>query len=895
MARLLTAVLLAAASAAGAAEHPVMPVQESETNLDVYRERVAPLLAMSEAELVALVPEQSGIYFCDCPNCEAGHQEGQFGIWGDMPHIPWSPDSPHVMRCKYCGHEYPSEDYPMAEVLEVRNPRGDIQRYPYWADENGYRQYFAARIDYHKIRYLEDAANWLARMYVISGEREFARRALLIIHRFARVYPGYCYHFDYPFRDKVIYEGDVDPVDFRPNYRTARWTWWAYMDVPGQLIEAWDQIAASGEVERLATEAGTDVAAEAEAFFRTAAEQVLANREDLGNMSPGMWADLIHAGRVLGEPQYVHEPVARLEQLMGRRFFYDGSWEEGAPSYHSQVVGGLSQVFAAAEGYSDPPGFTHPETGRRFDDLSIPARFPIVARAREYLDLMRLPDGRLAPVHDTWSTNRRGARESSEPFLLPALGHGCLARGSGDSQIQVHLTWSPGLGHRHWDGLSLLVFACGRELLSDLGYTHTRARAWTLATASHNTVVVDLENQAADGGTYGTLRCYEARDPGCQIVSVDNPEVYRDLVTTYRRTLALVAIDEAASYLIDRFEVTGGEQHDLFLHGCADEAQQLTVAGQAPPMQPLATLLPQGLEFVPAANEMECMKMAERAWAYGYLEGLQAGSATEDGVSTVRYAGENGAPQLQTHLLLRAGDELVTGENPSVRNALEDDAKLADHTRPFAMVRATGGRSDFVSVLEPCAGEPRIARVRVLPMPGADAAFEVILDGRRDLVLLGASGTEATWLGRDLTADAELVVLRVPDDGHAEATVMAGSLRWGELDLAATASEYALLAVDRAAHTLTVEGALAAAPGAVVMLDHAGERVSPYTVVTIEAVGGGTRITVVEDPGIEWDADAETSTFVFVPHTSHQGSHVVRTGSVAHVGGQRAGAQIPGA
>ncbi len=883
----ITTLLLAVAGAlllpagAGAVEHPVMPVAEKAENLERLRARVAPLLAMSEEEMIALVPEQSGIYFCDCPNCEAGKQEGQFSFGGNTPYVPWSIDDPYVMRCSYCGQTYPSEEYPM-DVLEVRNPLGEVQRYPYWADENGYGHFFGARIDYHRIRYMEDAANRLARMYAISGESEFAGRALLIIHRFAQVFPGYCYHFDYPFREKVIYEGDVAPADFRPGFRTARWSWWAYMDVPEKLIEAWDQIAPSGEVGRLSAETGTDVTAEIEGFFHAACEQVAANRDNLSNMSPGTWADLIHAGRVLGEPEYVHVAIGRVEQLMTQRFFYDGSWEEGAPAYHSQVVGGLSQVFAAAEGYSDPVGYVHPETGRRFDELSIPDRFPTVALARAWLNTMRLPNGRQVPVHDTWSKGRRAARESSEAFLLPALGHACLGRGTGEAQLQAHLTWSPGLGHRHQDGLSLLLFAHGRELLSDLGYTHTRARAWTLPSAAHNTVVVDYEDQTAGGSTYGTLRYFDARDPGCQVVSVDNPQVYPDRVTTYRRTLALVAIDEAEAYLIDRFEVAGGEQHDYFLHGCADEPQELAIEA-GPALQPLATLLPEGFEFVAARNEGECGKIAQRAYAYGYLEALRSGTAAEAGMATLSYASPDGTEQLRAHLLLHEGDELVTGMNPSVRNAGENDANLADHNRPFAMVRATQGASDFVSVLEPHAGEPPIAEVRTLAMPGAAAALEVVLDGRRDLVLLGAIGVRTTWQGRELTADAELVVLRAPDEGAAVVTVAGGSVRWGDLSAEGKATEHALLEADVDSGTLVVEGELAAEAGDVIMLDHAGERVSPYTVVAAEPDGANTRLTLAEGPGVTWDAETSTSTFVFVPHTSHQGAHVVHTAPVAHV------------
>ncbi|MFW5867928.1 MAG: heparinase II/III domain-containing protein, partial [Armatimonadota bacterium] len=567
--------------------------------------------------------------------------------------------------------------------------------------------------------------------------------------------------------------------DFRGGYRTARWTWWAYMDIPELLVEAWDQIAGSEAVAALDAETEGDLAAEIEGFFHTAIEQVIANRDDLHNMSPGMWRDFIHAGRVLEEPEYVHVAIDRLERLMTLRFFYDGSWEEGAPSYHSQVVGGLSQVFSAADGYSDPPGYAHEESGRRFDDLDIPDSFPVVARAREWLNTMRLPNGRFVPVHDTWSTNRRGAREASEAFLLPALGHACLGRGEGDAQFQAHLTWSPGLGHRHYDGLSLLLFANGRELLSDIGYTHTKARAWTLVTASHNTVIIDHENQEASGETYGALRYFDAADPACQVVSVDNPTVYPDRATQFRRTLAAVAVDEANTYLIDRFEVAGGETHDYFLHGSADDPQTLQVQTLA--LEPRGTLVPDGVDFTPAQNEGELGNMRTRGWPYGYLQDLASARIEAPQVVTAEYAREDGAPALRAHLALEAGDELVAGRNISVRNAGENDPQIDEHTRPFTMLRRSGGASDFVSVIEPIGDAPRIESARALPLDVAARALEITLDGRRDLVLFDADGVRTQWLGRELSATAEMVVLRVPDEGAPAATVVDGDLAFGDL------------------------------------------------------------------------------------------------------------------
>jgi hypothetical protein len=256
----------------------------------------------------------------------------------------------------------------------------------------------------------------------------------------------------------------------------------------------------------------------------------------------------------------------------------------------------------------------------------------------------------------------------------------------------------------------------------------------------------------------------------------------------------------------------------------------------------------------------------------------------DGGVVALEYASPEGASQLRAHMLLRESDEIVAGENPSIRNAGEDDRNLDKHMRPFAMVRSTGGASDFVSVLEPIAGEPQVAEVRPLDLPGTEVALEIELPGRSDLVLLDASGVDAQWHGRDLSADAEMVILRAPGDAPAQMTVTAGSASWGDLRAERAATEHALLSVDRDARSITVEGDLPAAPGEVIMLDHAGERVSPYNVIAVESEGANTRLIVAEDPGITWDAEASASSFVFVPHTTHEGPHTVSVSAVAHAG-----------
>lgn len=877
----LACVAVPAAVSAGMPARPLLPVRLAPSEADAYRRAAAGAMALSEADLLAIIPEQSGIYFTDCPNCDAGIQEGQFAAGRGTPFTPWDPARPLVMRCAYCGHEYPSDTFPMTSVLEVHGPDGRPARYPYWEDARGYRHFFAARIDEHRIRYMEDTAWRLGRAYWLTKDPRYARRCALILHRFAEVFPGYCYHYDYPFQQKVIKDGPVDPKDFRPPFRIARWTWWAYMDIPVRLIEAYDLTGDSGELEKLSAETGHDVRTEIEAFFADAVRQVMANPDDLSNMSPGMWAAFIQAGRALLQPAWVHEALARLERFVARGFNYDGTWSEGAPSYHAQVTGALGAVAEAAAGYSDPPGYRHPETGRRFDDLDLRNAFPDLRRVSASLDRMRLPNGRFVPVHDTWSGNGGRPLAESRPWLLPALGHACLAGGEGKAQWQVHLTWSAGMGHAHYDGLSLLLSTADTEWLSDLGYTHSRDRVWTLPTAAHNTVVVDGLNQTADRTTFGALRWFDAANPDCQLVSVDNPQVYPRVTTVYRRTLAAVG----GEYVVDLFEVEGGGRHDYVLHGCADlpGAVRALAAGRELASTPAGSLLPEGVPFQEARNEGECGACVQPGYAYGYLRDVSRVEGPLPETCGLEFTLAEAPGRLRVWVLPEPGDELLLGRNPAVRGARENDANLRSCWRPFALLRRQGGASVFAAVM---AWNPEtVLTVRRLRMPGAAMAIAVEGSGRCDLILLRPKELQTDWQGLPLAANAELAVLR--GTTPPALTVVGGQVRWGSHGIrVGQALSARLLAVDRAANALTVEGEFVVPPGTVVLLDQAGERVSPFTVTATERAGAATRVVVAEGVGFEYDPDAQTSTFLCRPGTRHQGPHRLSCVPAAHWRGE---------
>jgi hypothetical protein len=564
--------------------------------------------------------------------------------------------------------------------------------------------------------------------------------------------------------------------------------------------------------------------------------------------------------------------------MMTEMFFADGSWQEGAPSYHSQVVGNVADVIQAAKGYSDPAGYKYPESGERFDNLDIETQLPEVVRAKSALNRMRLPNGRYIPVHDTWATGGGSAVGESKPDLLGGLGQGILGLGKDLGAVQVDMTWSPGYGHIHFDGLALLLFAQGKELLSDLGYTHTRAREWTIQTPSHNLVVVDHANQTANKETQGNLR-YFAVTPNVQVMSVDNPQVYPNVTSLYRRTLALVKLGDDTGYVVDIFRIKGGKQHDYFLHGSADDAQTLSVAG-GPSLQPLASLVPAGVTFTPSTNEQTAHM--ETGQAYGYLRDLKQGAVAADTLVDLTYQGDKAG--LQVFTLTKAGDEIVTGTNPAVRGAASDDSKLDQYQRQFAMLRRQGGDSLFVSIMAPFGEKRLVEGAKLVELPGAEVALEIDAGDRKDLVIIGQQPAKGQWLGMPVQTNGELTILESRDGKPRAGTVVAGSFKCGGMSLnSAGVLEAKLLGVEREKAALLLDQSFVPAPGSVIVLDHGGKRFTPLTVKSAALEGQQVRVELAEDPGFEYDAATQTSKFIFLPRQSYTGEHVVRYYSVSQV------------
>lgn len=687
----------------------VFPETFSDRQVESMKESVEPLLALSEEDLRARVPVKSGgIWFTDCPNCDFGSQ--------DRGPFQWDPENPDQIQCEGCNAVYPdNQAYPDDEFLEVKAPEG-IHRIHYWENpETGYRIFFRAHADYLHLRYLETAARNLGRLYSAIGEDRYARAAAILLSRIAEVVPGYAYTFDFPYREKLFSPYTRNRIPHVPEYRTSLWTRWAYNDISLFLLEAYDHVREWNGWEALGGEAARQTIEKD--LFTLLVEFVLGFEDPLTNMSPRIWRGAILAGRLLDRPEWVHESIRRFERMLSQQFLHDGHWYETSPSYHAMTINGMRTVMEAAHGYSDPEGYRHPATGRRFDDLDLTTDIPQYGLAIRALEETRLPNGRLLPVNDTWAGSgksegeRLSPRDSSESLLMPGMGVAILAAGQGDQQIFSWLNFTSGTAHKQRDTLSIGLFGHGEEVLPDIGYTHTRyRRAWASSMMAHNTVVVDGREPEFDADHAGNRPvAFASNGKDFQLAAAESVSAYPKRTERYRRTLMLLGDSAYGAYLLDVFEINGGSQHDYLLHGSADGDSTADLRGTD--LRPFSgSLVNPGAAFSQPVGEHD--EMGPEG-SFSFIRDLRQGKATQPLRLDYRLK-ENPRKGSRTLFAELSDANVFLGRSPSIRRAEESDARIDDYWMPTLVLRRKGKnlRTLFVAAHEAVDGHPRLQSIK---------------------------------------------------------------------------------------------------------------------------------------------------------------------------------------
>ena len=627
---------------------------------------------------------------------------------------------------------------------------------------------------------MRDACLLLALLYHVTKEREHAERATVLLARFAEQVPKW-----------PIYKPHMGPWEERDKYaqssiksRTAWdmagiWGEWIYVDIHHSLpfADAYDLVYGAGTMQ--------------ETGSLEAIEALLVSQVDLqfgygpvfSNMDPTQMRGILWIAKVLGRPDWVHACARWIENIYRTQFYADGWWHEGTPSYHKQTQQGLEGVIRRhLDGYTDPPGYVDAIDGSRFDDLDLLEDLARpIGRANAALNAVQQPNRICQVIHDTTFPQKvwwAPPMEEAVSHLSGCTGHAILGCGQGeDNMVQASLHFGGTHGHEHLDCLNLILFAKGKELISETRYrpgnvTNT-TREWHTMTAGHVTVVVDGEDQPSRGSHHtpkrkrqpeddvpgvpdprwrwgghgnvmndGRLRIFNTDFDRVQVVEADGERSYGSLVKLdqYRRTIALVRISDTDVYVVDIFRVKGGKVHDYMLHSCLEEAHAVELS--------------------------EAVDAPEKGSLHKYIQDVKG--ADVDGPWTATFSLDEGDVGLKTFVLSQEGTQILRGDAPAMRR---------EGTAPFIAVRQSDGESVFAAVHHPFSGASVVQGVEMVPLEGADegaVAIRVTLPDRVDTIISTADDDDRQ-LRRTLDG-------RVAMQGRfAHIAEVGGELRWAYL------------------------------------------------------------------------------------------------------------------
>ncbi|HEY2156133.1 MAG TPA: hypothetical protein VGH33_10920, partial [Isosphaeraceae bacterium] len=542
-------------------------------------------------------------------------------------------------------------------------------------------------------------------------------------------YPAYATHFDQPGRPKFLQPADLPPP-YRRGYRTGKWEWTGSLEVPTNLVIAHALIRDDpswAEVGRLLDDPNPRRTIE-HGFFRAAAEFVRRQTEEFDEQSLQAYRGLFAVGRLLDDKALLDDAGSRLAAFAERGFFHDGYWRQGNDVAHRRVLGQLDGWIERLAGDSGP------------------SAIPMLDLAREAGAASRL-EGRPAeielaswPAPETASTARR-------PSLLGGVGLARLSVGGDRDGLDLEVRAIGSLGAPHFQRQALRLSVAGRAVLDDLDALPPTRDGWDLATASHNTVVVDGLNQreapstAREPATGGKL-LYYAVDPDFQVVALDDPLAYPRSTARYRQ-IVIAAAGKQSRYAVAVFQVFGGLQHDQLFHAPAGSSARWSTTTDPTPGP--ESLLPPSIPYLPGGQADDGRWFVQ---AYGEFRRLSQGKATAPISATLAEPGRPGVRlhvfgdmPLTTFTALSPDPSRSTSKLPSI------DAEAGEGRSSLILRRRSPAgatlRSTFVTVFEPIGdGIAPLRRVgRVGSLDGHVLLFIETVDGPEYLLVNLRPGT----------------------------------------------------------------------------------------------------------------------------------------------------------
>jgi hypothetical protein len=837
--------------------------------------------------LLNIIPEQPGVIFGgdpERPDLYAGNKLFSY----DM-------NDPFALVSVWTGTRYPNDRFPETQSFAVTNRKGETVRFPYYEDAAGKRYLLTALLWYEQ------------KMYALKETRLLASKDPLgtarLLNRWADAYAGWVPTNDYPWGCYPTEVNAGPPY----HYWGGVWSRWSTSDLGDlrNLAEAYAEVKKTNAFEVLSGELGVDVDNKiVEEMFRPSFEFFDSFPNGNHNNDYHNWIGLMALSKALGHPRYFHQALERIQSFVSGRFLFDGFFSEVCVSYHTQSTGGLQAAMDAAKGWSDPEGYVSPRSGRRVDGLDMENVYPALQAFNRIVSKIVYPSGTYFPIQDTWAFSKsRTPGPDGDSLLLPAAGIARLTRGALDRQQQLYMSFVPKYGHDHLDPLNLALFACGQELLPDIGYTHTLYRQWTRSTLCHNTVVVDGKDMdRASGAHGGNVQLFVPGPQDVQVMQASQENAYPGL-RTYSREVWMIGcggsgVSGNEGYAVDLFRVYGGTRHEYTLNGDANRDSEMEANVPLSDYGPY--LLPEQTRVTLPTAEQEQGDAEGEYYGYMYVQDVRRADIPDGSYEVVlRTAG--GASLKLTGFTGSGGTELFIGQAPSLRatrlndKSADNNAEAVRYRMPKLVVRREGNdlHSHFVHVMEPYSDgdDPRIQRVELLQPERSgegDVAVAVTYCTTTDIILSSPFHQEQPLVVGDMMLTGKFGFIRIVNGEVTQMRLIGGtSLRKGDTVITGSGSvegvvDQVLRKADGDAYDALVTRQIVPdeALGSYAIVIHPDQSTNGYRIRDVIREGGRTLLSLDQtDPGFVIHGDG-SSEMKFYPFKKWNGLHRFRIDNV---------------
>lgn len=509
------------------------------------------------------------------------------------------------------------------------------------------------------------------------------------------------------------------------------------------------------------------------------------------NLDGRLLASQFRLGRLLGDDRIVQTVLDNFHYYLRNSIYGDGLSWEGSPAYTNVTWSTMSNFIKAAHGARVVPE-DHPWFSARLGGLDL-YRAQELCNSAARAALSCLPNGRQIAWEDSHAatspptaylqrclragatipedcahlftvTGAPGAESVTmrDPAGFPSyLLHNNrkivlrMPRGGGTDVLALDYTWP--VGHYHYPPMTLMWFAHGQEVLTDLGYLgamHRLTREWIKRCPAHNACVVRdaTESHAVTHLLRGDPTGVMLDAGWLQVAEVAerNPVNLAELGDdgVYGRTVAQIACGSDASYLLDIMRVRGGAEHEWYLHA---DGVTLEITGcDLTALEPTVSLA-EHWELPPDGDNV----------AWSHMRELRVGAtpggwqATWSPLRTFDSGEERVRADLSFKCTMLAGGptEVIAAMAPGQRYT--DNRDLNARLPVLCARRAnTAAIDEFVALHEVVDGEPLIRSVDRLQAPEGFVAVRVERDTGTDYLV--SRGWDAAGEMVAATPDGEL-------------------------------------------------------------------------------------------------------------------------------------------